>query len=464
MLNHFNFKRIDKNCTLITNDFGCYDFLDNDEFKKLVTEDFENNSNLNRRLHEKYFIVDDGDLHSNEVVASLRRMKGYLFQSTSLHIFVMTNKCNLNCIYCQAQDHNAYQKGFMTKAVAFKAIDIALESPSQHLSFEFQGGEPLLNFNVIKAMIEYAEANKKNKIIDYTIVSNFSLMSDEIADFIIEKKIQICTSLDGPEQLHIKNRLSLSKENSYRLMLRGMEKLIKRGIHPGAIQTTTRYSLNSPREIVREYVSQGLHSLFLRPLTPLGFAKTDWDKIGYSVDEFLKFYESALEEIFDVNREGYFFQEQHAIFFLKKIMLGISDNYMELRSPCGAAIGQLAYYYNGDIYTCDEARMIAEAGNPAFTLGNVFKSSYRDLINNDTCKAVCSASILETIPKCCSCVYQPYCGVCPVINYASYGKLFNYDADEYRCKTYAGILDILFKILKSNNEEKIAILKSWICR
>lgn len=462
MINNFNFKKINNNLILLTNDLGRYIFLKNDDFKLLVLNKIDKYSKLYEELHGRLFIVEPNDIGSEEITIALRGMKNYLFQSTSLHIFVLTNRCNLKCVYCQAQDHKALERGIMSRETAQRAIDIALQSPNSKLSFEFQGGEPLINFPIIKFMVEYAEAHKKDKHIDYNLVSNFSLMTDEIADFLIRNNISVCTSLDGPEWLHCQNRRAIGKGNSYKLMREGLAKLRKRGFKPGAIQTTTRHSLEAAKEIVREYVEQGMNSIFLRPLTPLGFAKTDWEQIGYTPEEFLKFYKVAFEEILQVNREGIWFAEQHAAIFLRKLLIGESENYMELRSPCGAGLGQLAYYYDGDIYTCDEARMVAEAGNLAFRLGNVYDNTYTELITSNVCKATCSASILETIPGCCDCVYQPYCGVCPVINLATYGDIFASKSGDYRCTIYKGILDFLFEKLKDQNSTDVKIMKSWI--
>ena len=135
---------------------------------------------------------------------------------------------------------------------------------------------------------------------------------------------------------------------------------------------------------------------------------------------------------------------------------------MELRSPCGAGIGQLAYYYDGNIYTCDEARMVAEAGDNAFCLGNVLTDDYRSIITSRKCRATCAASVLEGIPGCSDCVYQPYCGVCPVINYAQNGDPFAKQARDYRCKIYGGILDFLFSLIHENDSEVMEILYSWV--
>ena len=351
----------------------------------------------------------------------------------------------------------------MSPETGKRAIDLALQSPNPSLAFEFQGGEPLLAFPVIRDMVCYAEAQSGKKKIDFTVVSNLSLLTDEMADFFQEHRVTVCTSLDGPAAIHEKNRRAPAVGmSSYEKMCAGLQKLHERGIFPGAVETTTRYTLAHARELIAEYVRQGMQTIFLRPLTPLGFARSDWQAVGYTVDEFLTFYRRALDEIFRLNREGVLLREQHAVFFLRKILQGRADNYMELRSPCGAGFGQLAYYYNGDVYTCDEGRMVAEAGDPAFRLGNVYRDTYASLMRSDTCRAASAASVLESLPGCCDCAYQPYCGVCPVVQYASSGNIFPREANTYRCQIYKGILDTLFAILKHGPEEEREILKAWV--
>ena len=80
----------------------------------------------------------------------------------------------------------------MTCETAKKAVGIALQSPSNYLSFEFQGGEPLTNFETIKYIIEYSKENKSNKNIDYNLVSNLTLLTEEMIEFFIENNVSIC--------------------------------------------------------------------------------------------------------------------------------------------------------------------------------------------------------------------------------------------------------------------------------
>jgi sulfatase maturation enzyme AslB (radical SAM superfamily) len=96
----------------------------------------------------------------------------------------------------------------MTKEIAQKSVDLALQSPNKYLSFEFQGGEPLENFEVLKYIVEYTESHSGNRIIEFNLVSNLTLLNDEMVCFLKEHHVNISTSLDGHEQLQNINRQS----------------------------------------------------------------------------------------------------------------------------------------------------------------------------------------------------------------------------------------------------------------
>lgn len=461
MLNYFNFKPFHGQF-LLTNDLGCYAFLEKQDFRSLLEGRLDPHSEVATVLRQKSFLVD-GSMQAfvNGNDYRLREAKNYVFNATSLHIFVVTTACNMNCVYCQANNGTLKPTGFMDEETAEKAVDIALESPAKYLSFEFQGGEPLLNFRVIKHIVEYTEQRKMDKLIQYSVVSNLTLLTDEMISFFQKYQVCISTSLDGHALLHDYNRPYRDGTGTYADVLKAISRVKQAGLKVGAIQTTTRKSLHYAREIIDAYCDLGFHSVFLRPLTPLGCAKQLWRQIGYTPQEFTAFYETALQYILQKNQEGYTFQEGHASLLFSKILHGYPVNYMELRSPCGASIGQMAYYVNGDVFTCDEARMIFEMGNDSFRLGNVFTHRYMELMQSTACRTVCISSITESIPSCCDCVYQPYCGVCPVVNLALYNDLLPKTPRNYRCGVYSGILDTLFAIIQKAEKDTMQILESW---
>lgn len=462
MINYFNFKRFNDHY-LITNDFGYYMFVDQDLMGKLIQDKIEPDNEYKDELIGKGFLIEESlEKFIVDHSFDLRNIKRYCFSGTALHIFAVTNKCNLNCVYCQAHDTDSKMDGSMTIETGKRAIDFAMQSPNKNLTFEFQGGEPLLNFDTVKEMIVYAQTINKDKQIEYTIVTNLLNMTEDKLDFLVDNHVQLCTSLDGNRIVHDHNRPLRNGRGSYDEVIQKIKYIQHRGGKINAIQTTTRFSLDYPTEIIDQYREIGINNIFLRPLTPLGMVNDCWQEVGYTAEAFLSFYKKALEYILKLNQSGIPFIESHASFFLKKILYRCSDNYMELRSPCGASTGQMSYYYDGNVYTCDEGRMLAEMGDCSFLLGNVNKNTFSDAIKSPTCMAVCKSSILEAIPGCSDCVYQPYCGVCPVIHYCGTNDLYAAEKKKYRCTVYQGILDILFEILEKENEELIEILYSWV--
>lgn len=461
MIGSFNFKFLKENIVLITNDIGKYMLLSDEDFRLLLSEKVNKESELYKKLEENFFLVTESKIkYINQVAAKLREEKNYIFKATELHIFVVTNYCNSDCIYCQAKSSSIHTSKRMNFEIAEKAVRIALQSPANNLTFEFQGGEPLSNFDTIKHIIEFTEEHMGAKKIAFNIVSNLALLTNRMIDYLEEHNVSISTSLDGDHDLHCKNRPLHSQQDSFVVLNDKVRWLQEKGASVGAIQTTTKYSLCKYKEIIDTYLEMGLQEIFLRPLTPLGFALDDWEKIGYTPEDFLKFYNNSMDYILELNLKNICIKEGHAKIFLNKIINGQSMNYMELRSPCGASIGQITYYYDGRIFTCDEGRMLAEMGDDTFYIGNVIEDNYDTIIDSKACRTVCKYSILESLPKCFECPYQPYCGTCPVINYALEKDIVTKKYSNYRCRIYEGMIDKIFSLLSEDKYKEI--LEGWV--
>ena len=457
MLGHFYYGSF-RDGILLTRDTGCWQYLTKEQFNAFVKDELPKDLPVYQALTENRFCFDGSEeAYIRDCVDETRSGSSYLMEPTSLFIIAVTNECNNRCVYCQANGCGALKR--MTEDVAEMALRRIAGTPAHGITIEFQGGEPLMNFPIIKYIVLNAERLLPGKEVQFTLVSNLSLMTDEIAYFLQDHKVSVSTSLDGDRELHDWNRPAADRTSSFDNMLAGKKRLEKLGMRTGAIQTTTAKALDHPEKILRTYADLGYNQIFLRPLTRLGSAARRWNEIGYTPSQFLEFYRKALEEIIRMNREDIPMIEYHAALLLSKIMNSKAVNYMELRSPCGAGLGQVAITANGNVYTCDEGRMIAETGDDAFLIGNVFTDSYDDWINSSCCKAVCSASLMETLPGCCDCVYKPYCGVCPVVNYAINGNITRISKD--RCNVYKGMLDTLFGYLIDGDEEIINLFQNW---
>lgn len=460
---HIRWRKLN-NRYLITNDFGYYVIVDKNSFKKIISNKIHQKTPLYRELVLKGFISDNLDF--DNIFSRWKNSNSYLFNGPSLHILVTTLRCNHKCIYCQSQAVDPKNKETdMSLEVAKKAIDIAFTSTSPIISFEFQGGEPLYNWDVVKKTIEHIRNKEKEneKTVNLSVVTNFSLMDEKKAKFLIENEVSICTSLDGPEKLHNKNRI-YTNANSYTTTIRWLKyfnKLEKKQKGPGyrifkpsALSTISAYSLDYPKQIIDEYIKNGLDTIFLRPLSPIGFAKKLWNTIGYDANSFLKFYKTSFKYIIELNKKGINIKEKTAQMIINKIINGRDSGFVDLRCPCGAAIGQIAYNYDGDIYTCDEARMLGWEGDDFFKIGNI-NDSYKKLINSQISKICGICSNLENQIQCFRCAYKPYCGVCPVINYETQKNIWGNNIISDRCKIFMGIFDTIFELLIDKKNYKI---------
>ncbi len=458
---HLRFKKI-KEDYLITNDFGYFHFLGEGQFINLLEGSLNKENPLYNSLYKEGFIKRDLSNMDN-LIKRFSCRKSSLKKGPSLHIVITTLRCNYNCIYCQANSINETDKKHdMTRKTAKKVVDRIFETNNKKITILFQGGEPMLNWKIVKFITNYVREKEKNsdKKINLAIVTNLSLMNKERLKFFVEKKIGICTSLDGPEKLHNNNR-PYKDGNSYREIVKWLEiynkkKKINKKLPPlNGLMTTTKYSLNQPREIVDEYFKLGFSAIHLRKLNYGGKAKPLRKKIGYSVDEFINFWEKGVERVFEINKDNLFY-ERGLLLRLQKIFKRTDIGYLDLSSPCGAVLGQVVYNYDGNIYTCDEGRMV---NDDTFKLGHIDNISYEEMIRSDLCQTMLSASTLEN-QACDLCPYKPYCGVCPVQNYSYYGTLFPNIKETEWCKINTAIFDYIFKKIRKNKDTEV--FEKWL--
>ena len=162
----------------------------------------------------------------------------------------------------------------------------------------------------------------------------------------------------------------------------------------------------------------------------------------------MKFYREALDRVLALNLRGAKIKEKTAFLLVKKIVGNRDNKYVDLRCPCGAGLGQLAYDHDGGIYTCDEGRMLAGDGDLSFRLGSVREDTYAGIIHSGPVKACAISSSLDLQPSCSRCAYRPYCGVCPVYNYHAQGSLWGDMPANTRCLTLKGVFETVFDMLK----------------
>lgn len=465
----FRFIELDDQVVLV-NLVGEHELVARHDFQVFVDHRLVPESRTYENLKAKHFLEDTASDTAVRLLATKLRTKYQFLEGfTKLHIFVVTLRCDHTCQYCQVSRVTAEKSRYdMSPESADKSLDLVFRAPARRIKIEFQGGEPLLNFSLIRYVVR--EAKRRNdslasdfrKVIEFVVTTNLSLVDDEILEFCKEHEIFISTSLDGPAYLHNANRPRPGGD-AYERTIAGIERtrsvLGWDGV--SALMTTTRLSLSHPEEIVDEYVNRGFGYIFVRPISPYGFAIKTKRITGYERSEFVEFYRRALDRVIERNRNGERIVEIYAQILLTKMLTPYPTGYVDLQSPAGAGIGAVVYNYDGDVYASDEARMLAEMGDKTFRLGSVHTDSYEEIFGGALMRKLVEDSITDAIPGCADCALQPYCGSDPVENHATQGDTVGYRPTSEFCERNMGIIKHLLRLLHGPDAFTRNLLQSW---
>ena len=465
----FWFTKLSNGIMVLVNQGGEHLFINLDDFNHILNKDIDRNSDFYFALKDKQFLADDYDLEIQlDVLANqLKSRKAYLDDFTSLHMIVVTARCNFNCRYCHASSANEKEHDLdLDWPTAKLIVNKIFESPSPIIKIEFQGGEPLLNWPIIQDIVEYAEIVNciAKRQLEFVICTNLTLITKEILEYCKSHNIAISTSLDGNQEIQNYNRKPRGPIDGYKVF---EEKLaLTRSIlgQDGAspLLTVSKTNLNRLPLVVDEYIKHDFHGIFIRALNPYGNAVDNVNTLGYSTEEFLKAYKNALNYIIQKNIEGYYFVEYYAALLLERILTPFSTGFVDLQSPCGNIISGVIYDYNGYVYASDEGRMLARRGDKRFCLGHVGANTWNELFKGNLAKEVVKASCVECLPECATCAYQLYCGADPVRYYAENGTLEGHRPSSSFCQKTKGALDYIFYLLSLNDDRINKVFWSWI--
>ncbi len=202
----FRFKKFDNENYLITNDVAKYSFLTVKEFWQFISWKITHWDKYIELLEKKY-IKDDN--HQEDISILYAKKNEFLAYGPNLHIIVVTLRCNHKCQYCHAAAAPVKAKDMdMTEETARKVVNTIFYTSNNNIIIEFQWWEPLLNWDIVKYIVEYAEikAYHLKKNVAFALVSNLTLMDDEKMAYIIKHNIDVSTSLDWDEETHNFNR------------------------------------------------------------------------------------------------------------------------------------------------------------------------------------------------------------------------------------------------------------------
>lgn len=210
------------------------------------------------------------------------------------HIIVSTLRCNLACTYCHAdvRPPSAGPSYDLDEATADAILDFAINSKAPVQSFEFQGGESLLNGRVLRYIIPRIRLAYQacGKQVYVSIQTNATLLSGDWMQFFDEYDVSVGSSLDGPTEIHDAQRPFVGGKGSFAV--------VKRKIDTHRIPilpTVTRHSLPMWREIIEEQLRRGQQVVTFQNVYPINSAKRNWASVGMSFAEFLEYYDRAVE-------------------------------------------------------------------------------------------------------------------------------------------------------------------------
>lgn len=465
----FRFMRLDGRM-LVVNQGGQFLTLSDDEFDRFVSSTLDAEAEAFLDLKAKHFLTDGKvDLPVELLATKYRTKKAFLRTFTSLHMLVLTVRCNQKCKYCQVACANAEAHRYdMQPETARRAVELIFESPSPYIKIEFQGGEPFLNFETMKAVVEHAEElnEARHRRLEFVACTNLTLVTRDQLKYCRDHGVTISTSLDGPEDLHNRCRLMEDGKGSYRHVMRGIE-TARDVLGPdevSALMTATRFTLGRFREVVDEYLANGFRSVFFRSLNPYGWAVSRRDEVGYPIDDFIRSYEEGIDYILNLNLKGTPFIENYASIILAKVLTPFGTGFVDLQSPTGAGIECAIYDYDGNVYVSDEGRMLGRKGNRTFLMGNVHEHDHHTLFSGPVIKRTIESSCVECLPQCSDCAFNLWCGADPVRNHATRGHLVVHKPSDDFCRKNKKIIRYLLGKALDGDEQVQDALWAWVTR
>lgn len=453
---------------LVSNDFGDYAVLDRAARDALLAGGLSRLDLRHADLEARSLLADEAqDQWTDLERSAYATRKAFALEGPALHIFVTTLRCDHSCQYCQVSRAALNASGFdMAFDTADAAVDRVFDSPSENLTIEFQGGEPALRFDLVQHIVARAETKNESakRNLTFSMVSTLHHLDDEMLAFCRDHGIRLSTSIDGPADLHDAHRPNPTRDawaRTIEALRRGQAILGEDAI--SALPTLTRRALEDPAKLIDHYRDLGFPSIFLRPISPYGFARKTRRAIGYDMAEFLEFYERALDYILTLNAAGEPFEETYTSILLRHMMTPFHSGYVDLRSPAGAGLGVLVYNYDGKVYPADEARMTAETGDHRFALGHV-SDSFDTLMSSPAMRWIAQGAVAERLPGCSECAFVPYCGADPIYHAAAHGDPIGDRETSDFCRKHKALFTLLFNRLADADPETLATFTAWAFR
>ena len=375
------------------------------------------------------------------MAGTLKEKSAGIVKALCLHV---AHTCNLNCSYCFASQGKYHgDRAVMSYEVGRQALDFLIaHSGSRHnLEVDFFGGEPLMNFEVVKQLVAYARSVEKqhHKNFRFTLTTNGMLLDDEVIDFTNREMSNVVLSLDGRQEIHDRYRVDYAGKGSWSTVVPKFQKLVAaRGGKNYYIRGTFTHANPDFLRDIEQMLALGFTELSMEPVVcapgdPAALTDEDLPVV-------LEQYEKLAQLMLQRDRE-------HKPFTFYHYMLDLTQGpciYKRI-SGCGSGTEYLAVTPWGDLYPCHQF-----VGDEKFCLGNL-----KDGVTNTALQQEFASCNVYARPECRDCWARLYCsGGCAANAYHASGSVrgvYRYGCELFRKRMECAILVAAVRAMGQEN-------------
>ncbi len=358
-----------------------------------------------------------------------------------LHV---AHTCNLNCAYCfAAQGKYHGERALMSFETGKRALDFLVENSGnrKNLEVDFFGGEPLMNFDVVKSLVAYARSieKEKNKNFRFTLTTNGVLLDDEVTEFANRECHNVVLSLDGRKSVHDRLRKTVNGQGSYDVIVPKFQEFVKkRGDNGYYVRGTfTKNNIDFTEDIFH--------------MADLGFTELSMEPVVCAPDEpyalteadlpiLFEQYEILAKEMLKRKKEGRPFTFYHYMLDLE----GGPCIYKRI-SGCGSGTEYLAVTPWGELYPCHQF-----VGDPKYSMGNIYDGIQNTALQQEF--KLCNA---YARPDCKDCWAKLYCsGGCAANAYHATGSIkgiYKYGCELFKKRIECAVMMQVAESLEAEN-------------
>ena len=355
------------------------------------------------------------------MAGTLKAKTAGVVKALCIHI---AHTCNLNCEYCFAsQGKYKGERAMMSFEVGKQALDflVANSGTRKNLEVDFFGGEPLMNFEVVKQLVAYARSIEKmhNKNFRFTLTTNGILIDDDVIDFANREMSNVVLSLDGRKEIHDRYRVDFAGNGSWEKIVPKFQQFVKkRGGKDYYMRGTFTHANPDFLNDIKEMLSLGFTQLSMEPVVCASGDHSELTEEDLPV--VLEQYEKLAELMIEHDKKGEPFTFYHYM-----IDLTAGPCIYKRISGCGSGTEYMAVTPWGDLYPCHQF-----VGDEKFKLGDIWQGVTNKEIQNEF--ASCNVYAHE---QCRDCWARLYCsGGCAANAYHSTGSVTG--VYEYGCKLF----------------------------